>query len=110
MFARIMAVVIACIVLLTLSFGALSAVTVRNQQINARLEALTKEAREIAFLAANNRLLRMGTDPAGPRPRRPPPLSTEPTGGDRPSHSQIWPRCFSKMKSKLTLKIEKKYL
>ena len=54
MFARIMAVVIACIVLLTLSFGALSAVTVRNQQINARLEALTKEAREIAFLAANN--------------------------------------------------------
>ena len=54
MFARIMAVVIACIVLLTVCFGALSAITVRNQQINARLDALTREAREIAFLAANN--------------------------------------------------------
>ena len=54
MFARIMAVVIACIVLLTILFGALMTITVRNQQINARLEALTKEAREIAFLAANN--------------------------------------------------------
>ena len=54
MFARIMAVVIACIMVLTVCFAVISTLTVRNQQINARLEALTKEAREIAFLAGNN--------------------------------------------------------
>ena len=54
MFARIMAVVLAVIVVLTASFTTLWASTLRKEQINARLEALTKEAREIAYLAARN--------------------------------------------------------
>ncbi len=54
MFARIMAVVLAVILVLTVAFASVSAMTIRNQQINARLEPLTRQAREIAFLASQN--------------------------------------------------------
>ncbi len=49
-----MAVVAAVILLLTTVFCALGAMTLRNQQVNTRLERLTEEAREISFLAAQN--------------------------------------------------------
>ena len=54
MFARIMAVVTAIILLLTVAFAVLGTVTLRNQQINARLEEITGDAREIAYLASRN--------------------------------------------------------
>ena len=52
MFKRIMAVVMAVILMVTVSLTVVSSVTLRNQQVNSRLEALTKEAREIAYLAS----------------------------------------------------------
>ncbi|MGN0778806.1 MAG: HAMP domain-containing protein, partial [Aristaeellaceae bacterium] len=55
MFKRIMAVVMAVVLMVTVGATGLCWVTLRNQQQSARLEALTKEAREIAFLAAQNR-------------------------------------------------------
>ena len=54
MFARIMAVITAIILLLTVAFAVLGTVTLRNQQINARLEEITGDAREIAYLASRN--------------------------------------------------------
>ncbi len=54
MFARIMAVVLTVILVLTLAFAAVAAVTLRNQQINGKLETLTRQAREIAYLASQN--------------------------------------------------------
>ncbi len=56
MFTRIMAVVMAVIMLVTISVSSMGWVTLRNQQMTNRLEALTKEAREIAYLAAQNRI------------------------------------------------------
>ena len=42
------------ILVLTLAFAAVAAVTLRNQQINGKLETLTRQAREIAYLASQN--------------------------------------------------------
>lgn len=55
MFTRIMAVVLTVIVLLTVATSALCWVTMRNRQINQSLDTLKKEAREIAWLAAQNK-------------------------------------------------------
>lgn len=52
MFARIMAVVLAVVLLLTGVLGAIGWIALQNQQTKAVLETLRKEAREIAWLAA----------------------------------------------------------
>ena len=54
MFARIMAVVLAVILLLTMGLTAVCYSTLRTQQIQSRLDALKKDGREIAFLAARD--------------------------------------------------------
>jgi len=54
MFSRIMGVVMAVILMVTIGISGMSYLTLRNQQISARLNALTQEAREIAYLAARN--------------------------------------------------------
>ena len=46
--------VLAGMVLVTISLSSIWVVTLRQQQINARLNTLTEEAREIAYLAARN--------------------------------------------------------
>ena len=53
MFARIMAVVLAAILLTAACLSAVWWVTLRNQQIDARLDYLISEAEEIAYLAGN---------------------------------------------------------
>ena len=53
MFARIMAVVLAIILLTTVCLSAVWWLTLRNQQIDARLDYLISEAEEIAHLAGN---------------------------------------------------------
>jgi len=53
MFARIMAVVLAVILLTTACLSAVWWLTLRNQQIDARLDYLISEAEEIAYLAGN---------------------------------------------------------
>ena len=45
----IMAVVLTVILVLTLAFAAVAAVTLRNQQINGKLETLTRQARELFY-------------------------------------------------------------
>ena len=52
MFSRIMSMVMGVILLVTVGLTSVCWMTLRNQQINARLKDLTKEAREIAYLAA----------------------------------------------------------
>lgn len=47
--------VMAVIMLVTISVSSMGWVTLRNERMTSRLEALTKEAREIAYLAAQNR-------------------------------------------------------
>lgn len=54
MFSRIMGMVMAVILLVTVGISSMSYFTLRNQQISARLDALMQEAREIAYLAARN--------------------------------------------------------
>ena len=54
MFSRIMGMVMAVILLVTIGISGMSYLTLRNQQISARLDALMQEAREIAYLAARN--------------------------------------------------------
>lgn len=54
MFTRIMAIVVAVILLVTMSLASLGGVMLQGQKVNGSLEALTKEAREIAYLAAQN--------------------------------------------------------
>ena len=54
MFTRIMAVVMAAILLLTAVLTGLAVVTLRGRQIDTRLEELRKEAREIAYLASQS--------------------------------------------------------
>ena len=54
MFTRIMAVVLAAILLLTAVLTGLGVMTLRSRQIDTRLEALRKEAREIAYLASQS--------------------------------------------------------
>lgn len=54
MFSRIMGMVLVVIVLLAAMLSGLCWMTLRNQQINARLDALKKEARDIAYLAAQS--------------------------------------------------------
>ncbi len=54
MFSRIMGMVMAVILLVTVGISSMSYFTLRNQQISARLDALMREAREIAYLAARN--------------------------------------------------------
>ena len=54
MFVRIMAVVMAAILLLTLSLSLICYFTVRSQRINARLEYLASEAADIAYLAGGD--------------------------------------------------------
>ena len=53
MFARIMAVVMAAILITTVAISAVWYITLRNQQIDARLDYLISEAEDIAYLAAN---------------------------------------------------------
>ncbi len=53
LFARIMAVVLSVILLLTIALSVLSYLSLRDQRINARLDYLASEAEEIAFLAAD---------------------------------------------------------
>jgi len=53
MFARIMAVVLAAILLTAVCLSAVWWFTLRNQQIDARLDYLISEAEEIAYLAGN---------------------------------------------------------
>ena len=53
MFARIMAVVMAAILVITVSLTAFWWVSYRNQQIDFRLDHLISEAEDIAYLAAN---------------------------------------------------------
>ena len=53
MFARIMAVVLAIILLTTVCLSAVWWLTLRNQQIDARLDHLISEAEDIAYLAGN---------------------------------------------------------
>ena len=53
MFARIMAVVLAVILLTTVGLSAVWYLSLRNQQIDARLDYLISEAEDIAFLAGN---------------------------------------------------------
>jgi len=55
MFARIMAVMLAVVVLLTSVLSVLGAVMLRNQQTAQRLEELKTAGREIAWLASLNR-------------------------------------------------------
>ncbi len=55
MFARIMAVVLTVILLLTGVLSGIGWVTLRNQQTEGVMETLRTEAREIAFLAAQRR-------------------------------------------------------
>ncbi len=55
LFPRIMAVVLAVIVLLTVAFGAMALFAVRQERINARLTALTEDARELARLSVESR-------------------------------------------------------
>lgn len=52
MFARIMAVVLAAILLTTVGMSAVWYITLRNQQIDARLDYLISEAEDIAYLAS----------------------------------------------------------
>ena len=53
MFARIMAVVLAVILLTTVGLSAVWYLSLRNQQTDARLDYLISEAEDIAFLAGN---------------------------------------------------------
>ena len=53
MFAKIMAVVMAAILITTVGLSAVWWITLRNQQIDARLEYLISEAKDIAYLAAS---------------------------------------------------------
>ena len=55
MFTRIMAVVLTVILLLTAVLSGIGWVTLKNQQTRATMESLRTEAREIAFLAAQQR-------------------------------------------------------
>ena len=52
MFARIMAVVMTAILITTVCLSAVWWITLRDQQINARLDYLTSEAQDIAYLAS----------------------------------------------------------
>jgi len=54
MFSRIMGVVMAVILMVTIGISGLSYFVMRNQQITSRLESLMQEAREISYLAARN--------------------------------------------------------
>jgi len=53
LFARIMAVVLSVILLLTLALSMMSYFSLREQRISARLDYLASEAAEIAYLAAD---------------------------------------------------------
>ena len=53
MFTRIMAVMLAVVLIITVSISAVWGLTLRNQQVNARLDYLISQAQDIAFLAAN---------------------------------------------------------
>ena len=55
MFARIMAVVMAAILVTAVCLSGIWWITLRNQQIDARLDYLISEAEEIAYLAASLR-------------------------------------------------------
>ncbi len=54
MFSRIMGMVTAVILLVTVGLSGISYLRLRSQQISSRMDALMKEAREIAYLAAQN--------------------------------------------------------
>ena len=54
MFSRIMSMVMAVIVLVSVGISGVSYFTLRNQRISARLESLMRDAREISYLAAQN--------------------------------------------------------
>ena len=61
MFTRIFSMFIAVILLLTAVITGLSSLALRDQQTSARLDELTKEAREIAYLAAQSSSGSMGS-------------------------------------------------
>ena len=54
MFSRIMSMVVAVIVVVTIGLSGISYFTLRNQRISARLDSLMRDAREISYLAAQN--------------------------------------------------------
>ena len=54
MFTRLVAILLAVVLLLTVTLSFWSFYALREGQITARLDALTRDAREIAFLAAQN--------------------------------------------------------
>ena len=53
MFARIMAVVMAAILVTAVCLSGIWWITMRNQQIDARLDYLISEAEDIAYLASD---------------------------------------------------------
>lgn len=60
MFTRIMAVITAVILLLTVGISTVFSITLRNQQINARLDDLIRDAQDIAYLASENTASNLG--------------------------------------------------
>lgn len=51
MFKRIISLIVSVVVVITVVLAGICCSTIRNQQINSRLDELKKEAREIAYLA-----------------------------------------------------------
>ncbi len=51
MFRRIISLIVSVVVVITVVLAGICCSTIRNQQINSRLDELKKEAREIAYLA-----------------------------------------------------------
>ena len=54
MFSRIMGMVMAVILMVTIGISGMSYMSLRNERVSARLDALLKEARDISYLAARN--------------------------------------------------------
>lgn len=60
MFKRIISLIVAVVVVITVVLAGICCSTIRNQQINNRLDELKKEAREIAYLAAQSTSVSIG--------------------------------------------------
>ncbi len=54
MFKRIISLIVSVVVVITVVLAGICCSTLKNQQINSRLDELKKEAREIAYLAGQN--------------------------------------------------------
>ncbi len=60
MFKRIISLIVSVVVVITVVLAGICCSTLRNQQINSRLDELKKEAREIAYLAGQNTSISIG--------------------------------------------------